>query len=434
MSADVPVLGSPGWVWDLSEEITEGLRMISLPTRDSGYEVARIIWHIDPYLATGRGLQHAAVALEAALRSAGPSTNGLTLAEWLESRGVIVAVGRTHFACYLEMRGLRESVRSSIAIVGEALASCRPSRDAVRVARTSAAGSAEAADRRLEDRARMALYAAFVGKESALCNHPDGSAEAVGRTDSAQVESAFKVLSESALTVVFSDDRAAESWSDAWQRGISDHRPTAAAANASIIREDLRPRAHVSVPGPRGCYHLWGILAEDVDPEDRVAVEIAAHALGGWWQARWQNMFREELAMTYGTCMRIHHFSVGPKAYSLAAVGMAAKDDVGMVGSLLEAEACRFAAEGLTEHECRSSAEQILRAECLFADSARKAVSRVSEPLQEGFPSCYHAERLAHLSSVAPSAVNLRLKRLVERMAIATATGENLRHHDYFEQ
>lgn len=400
------------------------LRLVQMVPRASAYEVARIVW----YLGGQSGLP--LVALETLLRTPGPGRNARTLADCLETDGVFLQAGRTHLAAYLEVRGPAAAVRGVIGELARALAGAEPEPRAVHAAVAHVVSAVGKSDRSLPEQADRALYAAFTGPGSAFGEHPEGTVEELRGTGVGQIAASLSALrTESEVTVVFSDPDAADIWSEAWTPLAASQADVEDQSRPSLVSlSDVEPgirEVRVPLAGLRGAHVVWGFLAEVGAIQDHHGAEVAVHGLGGWWQARWQQLFREELGATYGTRTRVHAFRTGSRMYSLTAVGMTlgAVNREQVVERLRE-EALRFAADGLSDDEYRDSARQLLRAEALYTDSARAYSGRASQPLLEGLGMGFHRDRHAYLAGdLMPADFRARVQRLVEPSVIVVAEG-----------
>lgn len=403
--------------------------LLRMPARTSGYEVAQILWQ------TGRR-GFPLVALESLLRTPVPGGDGRTLAERLETCGVFAEAGRSHQAAHLEVRGTAQAVRGAIDELTRTLACAQPDPRAVRAAVHHVAGAVERSERNLPARAQRALYREFLGAESPFGEHPEGTAATVRAEGEERIVESLAVLRGGALLSVLFSDAAS---TDAWVRGLTplaasgaggtagDEPPAPASTGAAGDREANGIReARVPVAGLRGAHVMWGAVAEIGELADHVSAEVAMHGLGGWWQARWQQLFREELGATYGTRTSAHAFRCGSRTYSFTAVGMTlGAVDRARIIDRLRTEASCFVAEGLTESEYRDSAAQLLRAEALHAESARAFCARMVQPLLNGLPPGFHRDRLDYLArEPEPADLHARVRRLVEPSVIVVAEGK----------
>lgn len=367
------------------------------------------------------------MALEALLRSpiAGPRRS--TLVDRAAALGVRIEPGRTHLSCYCDVRGPRDSVRAIVPVLTASVAAAEVTDDATRAARATVAAGIAERERNLADHAQRALCSAFVGPDGWLGKHSAGTVESVASIDRARAESGARGLAAaSAISLLFSDDAAADLWCDGLAELVSSARPDPSAAeSANIVRGQADPRTETSLRGPRGTYLLCGCLTEVNDVADQVALEIAAHALGGWTMARWQRLFREELRYTYGTATSCRIIRVGTREYGLTTLGMSLIDgDRAAVTELFDQQARRFTVDGLTPDECVGSARQLLAAEPLGTVSARIFVARAAQPIQNGFDWTIAAQRLSALAAADPDDVNSRLRRLMETTVIISVVGE----------
>ncbi|MFJ4680345.1 insulinase family protein [Kitasatospora sp. NPDC088783] len=403
--------------WQEQPPRTGGLLVVRVPARPGGYEVARVVWHTAPGTGTDGG--PALVALEALLHSV--ALPGRTVADMLESLGVSVEPGRTHVSCHLEFQGSKDGIRKAVPLFADALAATVLQPDAVRTARASVLGLVERLDSSLPDRAERAFYAAVAGADGLLARHGEGTVESLLGMTPEQVTGAREDLVRSLPVSLFLSDAAAE---PAWRAALARTAPATpvVAAGPTLVPAPARQRVDVSVTGPRGAHLLWGCMAELGDVMDHVALEIAAHALGGGWSARWQHLFREELGRVYGTHARIRSLGLDGRAHGAALIGMSTgAADADSAAALLEEEAARFSLHGLTEKEVTDGAGQLLRAEGLFQVSAQKFVARAAQPVQAGLGVSFAARRLECLASATPDEVNLRLRRLEGRAAVSVA-------------
>ncbi|MFD6162962.1 insulinase family protein [Nocardia sp. NPDC060256] len=403
-----------------------GIRLLKGPARASGYEVARIVWHLDAGAVSDGDRGVPLVALEALLRSPVAGARRTTLADRAEALGVRIEPGLTHLSCYCDVRGPRDSVRAIVPVLTASIGAAGITDEAARAARVTVAAGIGERERSLADHAQRALYSAFVGPDGWLGAHSAGTVESVALIDRVRAESAARDLASApAISVLFSDDVAGDLWCAELAGLVAATDQPGVLESVNILRGQPSSRIERHLRGPRGSHLLWGCVTGVDGVADQVALEIATHALGGTTTARWQRLFREQLRYTYGMTATCRIIRVGTREYGLVTLGTALIDaDRAAVIELLDRQVRRLLADGLTPDECASSARQLLAAEPLGAVSARIFVARAAQPIQNGLDPANAAQRLDCLAAADPDDVNDRLGRLMETTVIASVVGE----------
>ncbi|HXS65535.1 MAG TPA: insulinase family protein [Streptosporangiaceae bacterium] len=365
-----------------------------------------------------------AVTMQALIRSPAPGGK-TTMAEHLESAGVAVAAGATDRTAYLELRGPREYLSNALTLAATAVAAAEVDEGAFQAARKQALHGSRRRQRDLAMLAGDAFRAARAAPGNFLARRPGGSAVSLDGISVADCRALAAGLWGRRLHLVIVGDQRADDYlaavsaltSGDGERGDGVAEPPALCAEPpGELRAASGSAAH--------SYLGWGTAAGTADIADHVAIELAAHLLGGWSGSRWNALFRERLGLTYSvasahTSLSIGSLSSGDPACCLAQVGFSvATKDLATALDLLRRDIEDFVSTGPSPDGVNAAAVQLLRMEAHFHDSARKMVARVGGLLQAGLGPDFAERRISVLRAIRADETRDRMAALLRQSTL----------------
>lgn len=361
--------------------------------------------------------------MQALVRSAAAGDT-VPLAERLESMGVAAETGVSESAAYLELRGPREYLHQAVRLTSEVVVAGQLSQDAFGAARAAALHEAE---RRAHDLAKLAndtFRAARAVDGGVLSRRPEGTVDGLRGLTYDDCRQVLGALPGRAVSVIVAGDADAQAYlSDLGPLGLG---PLGAAGPGVLAGwqepggAELRagPAGHLVAAGGKrsSCYLLWGTAVETDDVADHVALEIAAHLLGGWTGSRWSTLFRDKLALTYGVRSAVRVMAPRGRACVIAHVGLTtAASSRARVADLIGDQARGFIASDPDPGEVAGAAVRLLRTEVHHHDAMRSLVDRAGTYLHAGLDPGYAASRISALAAVGADDVGARLRRLLRQ-------------------
>ena len=130
---------------------------------------------------------------------------------------------------------------------------------------------------------------------------------------------------------------------------------------------------------------VLGRIIPALPPEQAAALDVAVHALGGWFGSRLNTLLRESKGLTYGTAAATASRRVPEGRVCRAHIETAVERSMAAAAAataLAEIERC--ARDGLTETDVRAAADHLVRSRLLGTQTARQVVERYGRAAQRG--------------------------------------------------
>lgn len=360
-----------------------------------------------------------AVTMQALVRSPAPGST-TPVAECLESAGVAVDAGATYRTAYLELRGPRAYLIQALALVATAVEAAELDESAFQAARFQALHGVRRRRRDIALLAADTFRAARAEPGNFLARRPDGTVASLDAMSIADCQALVSKLRRGRLHLIIVGDQAADDYLAAVSAltGESADRELAdgladGLAERLALRAEPPDQLRAASGAAAHSYLLWGTAAGTAEMADHVAIELAAHLLGGWSGSRWNVLFRERLGLTYSVNSAHSSLSSAGLTCCLAHVGMAvATKDLPRARDLLLRDADDFNRSGPSPEEVNAAAVRLLRAEAHFHDSARNLVGRLGWFLQAGLDLGFAERRISALRATEAAKTRDRMTEL----------------------